>query len=327
MYFTVETTLNDLLNVFDGTALISGSGYGTEEKLCSSLNMLHEENPTWGIGDMLFGLERLYEIKNKTADYVFPVYSEPERRSAKDKADVTLFALPAQHKTRKEFALLLAGGAYGAVCTLNESLPVASRLNKLGFDAFCLNYRTATPDSFITGLMPKPLDDVAFALRLICNLFPGIYNGYILGGFSAGGHLASIWGTKHLGARCYSISQPKMLMLAYPMLSILTVQDPIRESFIKGLFGENGTMKDAKRYSAAYNLDEEYPPTYIVRAEDDPTVPVQDTQFLIRALENAGIGYRYENAPSGGHGFGLGSETPLSGWVERAIDFFGTISR
>ena len=327
MLFSGETTLNDLLNVFDGTALISGSGYGTEEKLCSSLNMLHEENPTWGIGDMLFGLERLYEIKNKTADYVFPVYSEPERRSAKDKADVTLFALPAQHKTRKEFALLLAGGAYGAVCTLSESLPVASRLNELGFDAFCLNYRTATPDSFITGLMPKPLDDVASALRLICNLFPGIYNGYILGGFSAGAHLASLWGTKHIGACRFSMPQPKMLILAYPLFSLLSPSEPIKQLLIHGLFGEKGTQEDAKRYCAAYSMDEEYPPTYIVRAEDDPTVPVQDTQFLIRALENAHIGYRYESAPSGGHGFGLGSETPLSGWVERAIDFFGTISR
>ena len=171
------------------------------------------------------------------------------------------------------------------------------------------------PDSIIGA---EPVDS-----KVRGNAFLNIL--YSNGGFSAGAHLATLWGTKHLGASSFYEPQPKMLMLAYPLFSLLSPSEPIKQLLIRGLFGENGTQEDAKRYCAAYSMDEEYPPVYIVRAEDDQTVTVQDTQLLLWALDNAGVEYRYEKAPSGGHGFGLGTETPFFGWLERAVEYYEII--
>lgn len=324
MIFCGDTSLKDLSDIFDGVRLISGGDYSEKEQKIT-LDGLHKENPTWSVGDMCFGLNHLYEIKQTNRKTVFPVYSADETGESPDKADVTLLYCPAKQKAKKAFALLLSGGAYSAVCTLCEGLPVAARLNELGIDAFCLNYRTATRESFHTGLMPKPIEDVAAALRLIRQNFPELNGDYFVGGFSAGAHLATLWGTKHLGASSFYEPQPKMLMLAYPLFSLLSPSEPIKQLLIRGLFGENGTQEDAKRYCAAYSMDEEYPPVYIVRAEDDQTVTVQDTQLLLWALDNAGVEYRYEKAPSGGHGFGLGTETPFFGWLERAMEYYEII--
>lgn len=259
---------------------------------------------------MLYGLRRL------EAPYtVCSVYDGDDPRLS----SVKLTWLPAREKKHDTFFILLAGGAYGAVCTMVESLPAAAKLNELGYSCFCLNYRTAVPESFARGLMPQPLDDLAAAWRYIrghADEFGVDPQDYAVSGFSAGGHTASLWGTTQLGARAYGLPQPKCLILGYPLITMENVPEgPVKNYMCAGMFGAGFTQKDIRRYDASRHIDAGYPPVFLVRALDDPTVSKKDGDGMKMAL---GEKCRIFEAKTGGHGFGLGSATPLCGWVEAA---------
>ncbi len=290
-----------------------------------TLEELQQKNPTWNHRDIIFGLERLQEVSRTASQYVYQVYTDEKIEIDSHLGQVQLFHLPANQKATGPFAILLAGGAYGAVATMVESLPVASRLNELGITCFCLNYRTAVQESFVSGLMPKPLDDLAAAWRFIeshQDIFDVSTEDYFVGGFSAGGHTTALWGTKHLGFRKYGIPSPKMLLLGYPLITMESHKPgPITDYINRGLFGADFTIDEIRRYAANLHVDEEYPKVYLVKSMDDDAIPTKDTEDFALALEKASVPFRMELLESGGHGFGLGSATPANGWVERAMSF------
>jgi len=329
MKFTKDTKLRDINDAPELSPakghLISGGDFFAGENGELTLSELQEKNPTWYAGDIIYGLERLRQTAESREQYVYPVYSAEEVDHMPRLGSVRLIFLPAKQRKHNTYAILLAGGAYGAVCTMVESLPVAAKLNDLGISCFCLNYRTAVQESFINGLLPEPLDDLAAAWRYIRQnqeIFGVNAQDYVVGGFSAGGHVASLWGTAHLGARKYGIAQPKMLMLAYPLITVENMPDgPIKSMICAGMFGAGFTLDDIRRYDAGRHIDAEYPKAYLARSMDDPTVSFNDADDFISAVDAAGVPYRIDQAQSGGHGFGLGTATPLNGWVERAIAF------
>ena len=318
MKFQQDTTLNKILSEpyfaqMDGQFVSSAIGDWFQDKRHLTLARLQNQNPTWDCKDIIYGLNHLQEIALGKKQYVYPI-----------RDGVNLIHLSAKEKKSETYAILNAGGAYGAVCTLMESLPVAAKLNELGIDCFCLNYRTADESSFRQGLMPKPLDDLAAAWSYIKERerqFGVCTEKYIVGGFSAGGHLTAMWGTPHRGARSYGIPNPKALLLAYPLVGLEHVQGPAANIIRTGMLGVGYTQEKVLEYSANRHVDAEYPAVYLVQALDDDTVPWQDAKDLETALMVANVQYRMERVESGGHGFGLGSITPADGWVERAIKF------
>ncbi len=316
MGFTENTRLSELYHAESlkpiQDCLISG-GHFFEENGSLTLAEVQKQNPTWFTGDMLYGLQRL------EAPYtVCSVYGEDDPHLS----PVKLTWLPAQEKKQDTFVILLAGGAYGAVCTMVESLPAAARLNELGYSCFCLNYRTAVQESFVHGLMPQPLDDLAAAWRYIrdhAGEFGVDPKNYAVSGFSAGGHTASLWGTAHLGARKYGVPQPKCLLLGYPLITMEHVPEgPVKQYMCTGMFGMGYTDEAIHKYDAGRNIDVCYPPVFLVRALDDPTVSQKDGDGMRAAL---GEKCCILQAETGGHGFGLGSTTPLNGWVEAAAQW------
>lgn len=150
MGFTENTRLREIYNAEHlkpiRDSLISGGEFFAENS-CLTLAQVQQRNPTWYVGDMLYGLRRLEAPYTVCSEYDG---DDPRLSSVK------LTWLPAREKKHDTFFILLAGGAYGAVCTMVESLPVAARLNELGYSCFCLNYRTAVQESFVHGLMPQP---------------------------------------------------------------------------------------------------------------------------------------------------------------------------
>lgn len=297
----------------DGQFISSAMKDGSQEKRQLTLEQLQQQHPTWNCKDILYGLERLQEIAQGSNRYVYPV-----------REGVHLIHLPAEKRKYETYAILNAGGAYGAVCTMVESLPVAAQLNALGMDCFCLNYRTADESSFQTGLMPKPLDDLAAAWNYIHERerqFGVCAENYIVGGFSAGGHLSAMWGTPHRGARSYGIPNPKALLLTYPLVNLENIQGAAADYIRTGLLGAGYTQEKVLEYAANRHVDAQYPAVYLVQAMDDDSVPQQDTKDLEAALIAANVPHRIERVASGGHGFGLGSATPADGWVARAITF------
>ena len=314
MGFTENTRLREIYNAEHlkpiRDSLISGGKFFAENS-CLTLAQVQQRNPTWYVGDMLYGLRRLEEPYK-----VCSVYGGEEDPRM---AAVKLTWLPAREKKHETFFILLAGGAYGAVCTMVESLPVAARLNELGYSCFCLNYRTAVQESFVHGLMPQPLEDLAAAWRYIrghADEFGVDPQDYAVSGFSAGGHTAALWGTENLDARKYGLPQPKCLILGYPLITMANVPEgPVKNYMCTGMFGAGFTQKDIRRYDASRHIDAGYPPVFLVRALDDPTVSKKDGDGMKMAL---GEKCRIFEAKTGGHGFGLGSATPLCGWVEAA---------
>ena len=330
MKITKDTKLKDINSAPElaqarGQLISGGVDMFSGESGELTLEALQQRNPTWNHCDIVYGLERLQEVAGNGDPYVYPVYNDEEVKKDLQLGQVQLIYLPASQKRAGPYAILLAGGAYGAVCTMVESLPVAARLNELGISCFCLNYRTAVQESFATGLMPKPLNDLAAAWRFIesqQDLLRVNAQDYMVGGFSAGGHAAAMWGTAHQGFRRYGIPAPKMLLLGYPLISMEN-QKPgqITDYISLGLFGAGHTIEDIRRYAVNLHVDAAYPKVYLVQSTDDDSVPPKDADDFAVALERAGVPFRMERPDSGGHGFGLGSATPANGWVERAMWF------
>jgi acetyl esterase/lipase len=297
--------------------IASRAGDSMHDKYDLTLFELQEKNPTWFWKDLLFGIARLYTIATDRKQYVYNI----ER-------DVSLVHMPANNKTTQTYAILMAGGAYGAVCTMVEAMPVAAKLNELGMDCFCLNYRTATADDLTNGLMPKPLEDVATAWRFIKEneaTFGLRAEDYLAGGFSAGGHLAAMWGTPNQGARSYGLPNPKLLLLAYPVINRETMDGPTAKLIGEYMFGANYNQNQVREYAANHHVDADYPPVFLVQAMDDDVVPIEQSYCMENALQKAKIPHLIEHPATGGHGFGLGSATPATGWPERELAFMETI--
>lgn len=318
MEITKNMTLRNIMELscffqMQGQFVSASMGDWFREKYDFTLPQLQQENPAWYHEDLLYGLNRLQEVASEKERYVYEV-----------REGVKLIHLPARSKKYDAYTILMAGGAYGAVCTLAESLPAAARLNELGMDCFCMNYRTATKSSFLKGLMPQPLNDLAASLRFIQaneTLFGVNMENYIAGGFSAGGHLAAMWGTPHHGARSYGIPNPKLLMLVYPLISMENVHGPAAAMIGTGMFGAGFGKKKVQDYAAHRHVDESYPSVYLVQAADDDTVPIKGSYDMESALKEANVPHTIERVASGGHGFGLGTATSAKGWIERALRF------
>ena len=328
MKLNENTTIRDLyqdqeLRAMRGNYISSVNDRWIQSSMSCSLRQLHEQHPTWGLDDMLYGLRRLERASRAGHPLVFSVYSKEEITASPDKAQAQMLYLPPLEDQTGRYALLLAGGGFGAVCTLPESLPVAARLNELGYSCFCLNYRTASEESFVHGLLPDPLEDIAAALRMIrenAGRFGLDPDRCLLGGFSAGGYLAALWGTDHLGARAYGLPQPELLLLDYPLVSTRNMPSGPLADYVKtGLFGAGYSDSEENRYAVDRHTDSAYPPAYLAAARDDDTVPSKDQVDLKDALERSGVAHCFEIAEHGGHGFGLGSDTELAGWVDRAL--------
>ena len=289
-----------------------------------TLEELNKEQPTWNASDMAYGLNRLAELAGSKNKILYDVYSVEEIKDDEKKAQVKLMYFPAKENTDGRWMLLAAGGAYGSVCSLAESFPVAARLNELGITVFCLNYRVGAPKLF-----PKPMEDLAATCTFIQN-HAGEFEinpfRYGVGGFSAGGHLAASWGTESMGYMYYGMPKPEVLFLNYPMINISetigVMTAPIKDMMLGGYFGKDYTMEMCRAYDIDALVTKGYPATYIVQAEDDPTVPIWNSSRFATALANEGVSYCYEIAESGGHGYGLGSGTKAEGWVEQAVKFW-----
>ncbi|MCR5716521.1 MAG: alpha/beta hydrolase [Lachnospiraceae bacterium] len=327
MLFTEQTTIRELMEMPE------------LQKVKSLLfTNMDEEKASSTLADYGTDKTGMYHSLYYTAamclreDFIIPLYSPEECKDNPALADVCLLNF-AVHPG-KETVIICPGGGYNREWVLVEGYPLADDLNRLNTNAFILIYRTGK-----FHLFPEPLDDLARAIAYLDEHQEELQismSHYALTGASAGGHLIAQWGTKVNGYAHYNLPRPGALLMSYPAANLTGVYRQWESCIAKGEYEladsiapilqrighETFTRDEIEKYSLDCTMDEDFPPTYLVHCEDDPTVPISNTHQTINLFDQHHITYRARIAPRGGHSFGLGIHTDAKGWLHDAVRFW-----
>lgn len=237
--------------------------------------------------------------------------------------DIAVY-LPSRRNATGQAVIICPGGGYTYLSYNWEGTDPASWLNSKGIAAIVLKYRL--PDSK-SNVVPhlSPLLDAKRAVRLVrANAEKwGIRKDRIgIMGFSAGGHLASTLIT-HFDAGDSNASdsverhssRPDFAVLVYPVISMS--KGIMHSGSRNRLIGEKADSTLANYYSSELQVTKQTPPTFLVHATDDKTVPVENSLLFYQALKENGLPAEMHIFPKGGHGFGLGlGRGTAEGWTE-----------
>ncbi len=234
---------------------------------------------------------------------------------------VTVFK-PAKQDANKTALIVCPGGGYARVAAGHEGTEVAEAFNKIGVTVFVVKYRMPF-DSCMTNKEIVPLQDLQQTIKLVRDR-AAIFdiNPSLLGvlGFSAGGHLVSTGITKFTTSYIENASntslRPDFAILVYPVISMDSTI--CHKGSRDNLLGKKTSAAKLDLFSSELQVTGQTPPTFLVHASDDKSVPVENSirfyQALIKNKVNAEM-HIYQN---GGHGFGLQNATTSDSWFERA---------
>ncbi|OOG76538.1 alpha/beta hydrolase [Algoriphagus sp. A40] len=221
--------------------------------------------------------------------------------------------LPAKQISTGKAVVIFPGGGYGILAYDWEGTDFAKWLNSQGIAGIVVKYRLPVSKS-LTDPKEVPLMDAQRAIRLVrqnataWNIDPAKVG---VMGFSAGGHLASTISTqyKHEVERPKDAidalsARPDFSILAYP---VITFQDgAVHGGSRKNLIGDNASAELKDRFSGELNVNAETPPTFLVHAQDDAGVPIENSLLYYQALHQNGVKASLHIYPTGGHGFAFG---------------------
>ena len=234
---------------------------------------------------------------------------------------VTVFN-PVKQDANKTAIIVCPGGGYARLASGHEGNEVAEAFNKIGVTVFVLKYRLPF-DSCMTNKEIVPLQDLQQTIKLVRDRAAGFdINPAMLGviGFSAGGHLVSTGITKFSESYIENTSntslRPDFAILGYPVISMDSAI--CHKGSRDNLLGKKAAAAKLNLFSSDMQVTAQTPPTFLVHASDDKSVPVENSirfyQALIKNKVNAEL-HIYQN---GGHGFGLNNSTTSDDWFERA---------
>ena len=220
--------------------------------------------------------------------------------------------------------MLTPGGGYKWVVVDKEGYEMARWLAARGFTAFVLFYRL--PGEGWASGPDTPLADAQRAMRLIRHRA----RDYAIDpervacmGFSAGGHVAMDLSTR-FAARVYApvdaadklSPKPQCAAGIYPVVSMepALAHPGSREL----LLGANPSAEYEAAHSPERNVPADAPPHFLLHAEDDPTVPVENSIRFHAALRAKKVPVEMHLFAQGGHGFGLrkAAGKPVEVWPE-----------
>ena len=229
---------------------------------------------------------------------------------------------PVKQDANKTAIIVCPGGGYARLASGHEGNEVAEAFNKIGVTVFVLKYRLPF-DSCMTNKEIVPLQDLQQTIKLVRDRAAGFdINPAMLGviGFSAGGHLVSTGITKFSESYIENTSntslRPDFAILGYPVISMDSAI--CHKGSRDNLLGKKAATAKLNLFSSDMQVTAQTPPTFLVHASDDKSVPVENSirfyQALIKNKVNAEM-HIYQN---GGHGFGLHNATTSDAWFERA---------
>ncbi|HUB61573.1 MAG TPA: alpha/beta hydrolase [Puia sp.] len=217
--------------------------------------------------------------------------------------------------------VICPGGGYLHLAFTHEGTDVARMLNELGIAAFVLKYRLPNDETMIDKTI-GPLQDAQRAIQLVRERAKewGVDPARVgIMGFSAGGHLASTAGTHFNQAVIDNPGgvslRPDFMILLYPVISF---QDSIGHRGSRdNLIGLHPDAALIRKFSNELQVTAQTPPTFLVHAGDDKTVPVANSLHFYEALQANGVPAEMHIYPHGGHGFGMNNPTTTDQWTDR----------
>lgn len=232
--------------------------------------------------------------------------------------------LPEKTKNTGAAVVICPGGGYWIEAMDHEGYDVAKWLAERGVAGIVLKYRLPYGHDKI------PSEDARRAMRIVRSNADewGINPGKIgITGSSAGGHLASTVGTRFdTGIKDskdpleWVSCRPDFMLLLYPVITF-------RESFghmgsRKNLIGEGNDWKMVEKYSNELQVTPETPPTFLVLADDDKTVPPRNSAEFYLALKRNNVPAEMHIFQQGGHGFGMNKKNlPVDQWPNLFYDW------
>jgi acetyl esterase/lipase len=205
--------------------------------------------------------------------------------------------------------LVVPGGGYRRVVIDREGYDTAAWLTERGFGAAVLRYRLPA-DGWEAG-PDAPVHDGIRAMRWL--RAHGGPNARRIGaiGFSAGGHLVARLITEpaldypRVDADDERPARPDFAVLMYAV--ILTTGANAHAGSAQQLIGAGVAPTDLAlaRYSVEARVVADTPPTLLVHAADDRSVPLENSLRMHEALRAANVRSELHVFESGGHGFGL----------------------
>jgi len=231
---------------------------------------------------------------------------------------------PDKDKANGAAVIICPGGGYIGLAIDNEGDQIAKAFNNIGVTAFLLKYRLPS-DSIMIDKTIGPLQDAQRAIQMVregaakWNIDP---NRVGIIGFSAGGHLASTADThfdKPVIANPKNTSlRPDFAMLIYP---VITFGPEAHVGSRENLIGKNPSQAQIDYYSNEKQVTPNTPPTFLVQAEDDDVVPVQNSLLFYDAMVLNKVKGEIHIYQAGGHGFGLHNSTTKDEWFSRLTNW------
>jgi acetyl esterase/lipase len=242
--------------------------------------------------------------------------------------DITIYT-PSKRNATGQAVIICPGGGYVNLAYSWEGTDVAKMLNAKGITAIVLKYRLPNSNSNIIPNL-SPLMDAKRAIRMVrYNAAKWNINKNKVGimGFSAGGHLASTLGTHFDDGDATAkdsieqfSSRPDCMVLIYPVMSMSKTIMHVGSK--NNLIGLTPADDIAKLYSNELQVTKQTPPTFLVHAADDKTVPVENSLLFFQACKDNGVPVEMHIYPVGGHGFGLAlGKGYLETWTDRLVDW------
>lgn len=218
-------------------------------------------------------------------------------------------------------ALIAPGGGYIRVVIDKEGFEIARRLAAAGVTAYVLRYRL--PKEGWAAPADVPLQDAQRAIRLIR---AAGYARILALGCSAGGHVAASLATGHaravyapLDAADALSARPDLSALLYP---VIDMAKPFAHTGSReALLGPAPTPDAEAKYSPHRHVTAEAPPTFLVHAADDASVPLENSLAYLAALRAAKVPAEAHIFEEGGHGFGirLAEGKPAAAWPDLLV--------
>ena len=232
--------------------------------------------------------------------------------------------LPQKEKATGAAVIVCPGGGYRLLAINKEGHEIAKALAERGVAGIVLKYRLPS-DEIMLDKTVGPLQDAQEAMRETrrrATEWDIDIDKIGIMGFSAGGHLAALLSTLY-NDKVYNDdgtnARPDFAVTVYPVITL------DKEYTHKGsrdcLLGINPSDELVERFSNEKNVSPSTPPTFIIHAKDDKTVPLKNSLEYDKVLLENDVKrelYLYEK---GGHGFGTNNTKSDASWMDLCISW------